>query len=76
MTKTITGLFADQRGVEAAVRFLTTEYGIPSDEILLQPASNKPHRGSTQLTVNVNDDEVAEISAALATIGAALEARR
>ena len=41
MTKTITGLFADQRGVEAAVRFLATEYGIPSDEILFsQPLAN------------------------------------
>ncbi len=48
---------------------MASEYGIPAAEILIQPASSDSDAGSTQLAVDVNDDEVAEISDALAKVG-------
>ncbi len=63
-------LITGQQAFEAAVQFLATEYGIPAAEILVEPAARDGHAGWTQLAVDVNDDEVAEISDALAKLGA------
>ena len=75
MTRPITGLFSEQLAVNAAVEFLKIEYGIPYGDILICPADGQSGSGPLQLTVDVNDDEVADISEALAAMGAALTSR-
>ena len=73
MTQTISAIMMDKHRLDEAIQFLVTEYGMQDGDIRVRHGREDDDPAGTTFSVEVNDDEVDEISDALVAIAAVMD---